>query len=425
MTPRSSTETMEPRPDPLRRRGFVALLGAEFCGAVNDNLYKMLISLLAIGTAAADSSGLLPLTGVAIILPYLLFAGRAGQLADRLSKRRVFVALKAVEIPLMAAALATLVVGRVDLMLAVLFLTAAQSALSSPAKYGLLPELLPVAALSQANGLLQFCRYSAIIFGTVTGGALLAAWPERPAVGGGALIAVAVVGWLASRHIDEPPPRGGPARPRLGAWRELADGIRRIGADRVLRPVVIGTCWFDFLSTLVMLDVLLLAKQVVGLDDLRTGLLGAAAGIGIGVGSVAAGRLSGGRIRPGLVPLGVLAVALVLLIAPLWGGAFGSAAAALALLGFASGFYVVPLNALLQHRPRREETGQVIAANNFLNMMGVLLGSAGVWLLHDVAGLPPPWVLTVAGAATLGFATAAGLAVVRPGWRALAHARGT
>src|SRR4051794_31277144 len=116
---------------------FEAFLWTQFLGAFNDNVYKMIVSLVSVRMAAeAAGSSYLALAGAVFVIPFLLFAGYAGQLADRFSKTRVLQVTKSFEIVAMLMGIAALMTGRIDLLLLVLFLLATQANFFSPAKYG-------------------------------------------------------------------------------------------------------------------------------------------------------------------------------------------------------------------------------------------------------------------------------------------------
>ena len=163
--------------DLLKSLGFQSFLWTQFLGAFNDNVYKIVVSMLAVETALHSGSGYLSLIGAVFILPFLLFSGYAGHLADVFNKRSVLITTKALEIIAMGLAFFAFLSGRMEYMLGVLFLMALQATLFSPAKYGILPEMLPDKDLSRANGLLEMSTFLAIILGTSIGsfmfGALL------------------------------------------------------------------------------------------------------------------------------------------------------------------------------------------------------------------------------------------------------------
>lgn len=383
----------------LRQRGFAALLVAAFLGAFNDNLYKIVVSLMAasLGAASGDS-GYLAMAGALFVLPYLLFSGYAGWLADAFNKRTVLIATKSFEIVAMLAAFAALASGNLDFMLAVIFLTALQAAFFSPAHYGILPELLPEKELSRANGLDELCVFLAIILGTTSGAALYGLWGEQIEFIALLLVAISVVGSLASLGIGRVP---SPAAPRpfpLQPWGEVTRGLRRLAGNRILRLTVLGITYFWFLGALLQLGVILFGKQALGLDDARAGLLQAAIAIGVGLGSAAAGRLSGDKIELGLVPLGSIGIGLGSLLLAWSPPSFTLALMSLVLLGFSGGLFVVPLNANLQQRAPADERGRLIGTTNFLNMLGVLAASGALWLLsseHALGLTPPQMVLAI------------------------------
>ncbi|MEE9302014.1 MAG: MFS transporter [Alphaproteobacteria bacterium] len=401
----------------LRSSEFAGLLSAQFLGYLNDNIYKMIVSLLVVAAAlrVGMEASYLSLATAVIIMPYILFSGYAGHIADVFSKRSVLICFKVVEIGSMVLALLALLSGRIDALLVTLFFVALHSAFFSPAKYGILSEMLPGAELSRANGLLEMSRYGAVILGTVAGGLLLEIWSNEPLYIGLVLIAIACTGLLASLRIGRVDPS--PVRKgfRLNPWAEIGSGIGRLTRDGRLGPTVMALTYFEFLAALVLLDMLLFGKELLSLGDTRTALLGAFVGLGLGVGCFAAGGLSGNRVDLGLVPFGSLGAGLLLMVLALAPHSFMLTAALLVLLGVAGGFFVVPLNAFLQRQAKPGERGRVIATNNFLNMVGVLLACGTLWLVRDVFGLRPDGILLAAGCLTL-LLTALGLAIL-PGLR--------
>ena len=194
----------------LGERGFRAFLWTQFLGAFNDNVCRLVISMVALAAAGATgtASGHLPWVTAVFALPFLLFSGYAGQLADTHSKRTVLVVTTALEVAAMAVGIVAFMNGRLEWMLVVLFLIATQSAFFSPAKYGIVPEIVPERSLSRANGLLEMSTFAAIVLGSAAGTALYALWDERLPTIGLALTAVAVVGAAVSIGI----PRVSPAR---------------------------------------------------------------------------------------------------------------------------------------------------------------------------------------------------------------------
>src|SRR5581483_4346221 len=164
---------------------------------------------------------------------------------------------------------------------------------------------------------------------------------------------------------------------------------------------VLGISYFWFLGALLRMDVVLLGKEMMGLDDRWSGILMAFSGIGIGIGSVLAGRLSGDKVELGLVPLGSIGMGIFALALSRSAGSFAMAATMLTLLGFSTGLFIVPLNAYLQHRSGAAEKGRLIATNNFLNMAFALAASAILYWLHDSLEIKPDGIILIFGLFTL------------------------
>jgi acyl-[acyl-carrier-protein]-phospholipid O-acyltransferase/long-chain-fatty-acid--[acyl-carrier-protein] ligase len=387
----------------LKSGGFQSFLWTQFLGAYNDNVYKILVSLLAVEIGARNGKGseYLSLAGAVFIVPFLLFSGYAGHMADVFNKRRVLIATKSLEVLSMGLAIPALVSQRVDLMLAVLFLLALQATLFSPAKYGILPEMLPDRDLSRANGLLEMSTFVAIVVGTSSGTFLFSAWKHEPWRMGVLMLAIAVAGSLVSFKIGKVVSPSARTKFALNPFTEVLTGMKRLYADRPLWLAVIGMSYFWFLGALFQMDLILMGREVMHIDELHVGLMVTALAVGIGAGSMAAGRLSGDKVELGLVPLGSLGMGasslLLCWLVPSWTGAM----VALALLGFWSGLFIVPLNAFLQQRSGDDEKGRLIATNNFLNMTGILIASAALWGLHDKFGIAPDKIILWAGVFTL------------------------
>ena len=388
--------------DTLRQPGFQPFLWTQFLGAVNDNLFKIVVSMLAVSAAAPGSDGrALSLVGVLFILPFALFSGYAGQLADSYSKRTILVVTKVLEVVVMGLGMVALGAGYLSAAYAVLFLMALHSTFFSPAKYGILPETLPDAHLSRANGLLEMSTFVAIVAGTAAGGYLFDVWRDRVWLIGALTLAVAIAGTFASFGIRRVPAAAAEQSFNWNPFGEIREGLGRLWHDRVLWPTVVGLSYFWFLGALLQLVVILFGTHVMGLDDRWVGILTTFAAVGIGIGSIAAGRLSGDKVELGLVPIGAFGMGAFSIVLAGSGDSFVRASISLTLIGFSGGLFAVPLNALLQQRPDAAEKGRLIATNNFLNVIGILLASALLWIASDVLRWSPDRILLLGGVLTL------------------------
>ncbi|MAE77672.1 MAG: acyl-[ACP]--phospholipid O-acyltransferase [Planctomycetes bacterium] len=380
---------------------------AQFFGAFNDNALKLMVALLLGNAYAREVSGAdaelarqsaTTLAFVVFTLPLMLFSLPAGLFSDRFSKRSVIVSMKFVEVLLMAAATVVFYLDPQGGTLSLVLLGAMglQSAIFSPAKYGILPELLPGERLSDGNGKLEFWTFLAIVGGTAAGGFLIGTTGASVWVAGATLTVLAVVGLFAARYLPQVPA----ARSDAGLVDTIGGAAKAMRSDGQLLFAVVGQTAFWFLASVLSQDILVYSKTVLALADAWVGMPLAMLVIGMGAGSVFAARLSHERVEPGLIPHGSLLLAVVTITFGVVSPGLAGSLVLLALLGVASGLMLVPLDTLLQARSPVARRGGVIALTNVLVFGGVLVGSL-VTEFGAQVGLTTSGILVAAGLATL------------------------
>ena len=401
-------------PSSIQPSGFSALIVTQFFGAANDNILKGVLGFaVASGGiwAASLGEGGQGWVGLCLTLPFILFSGWAGQIADRISKRDLAVGLKIGEVGVVAVAGLAFLVGSVWLAVLSMVLMAAQSAFFGPAKYGMIPEVVREARLSGANGTINLFTNLAIIAGTIVAGPVYDAYAPPIDRGealvwlpGAAMVAVAVVGVVASLGI----PRLRAANPGLRFdWNPLGTYWRSL-REMARGPLLAVTLAWSFFYLLGMLVLLILPdyKDLLGTSAaVAANLLGVVA-IAIGVGSLAAGLVSGSRVRPGLAPFGALGMAIsmaVLAFAPRDAVTVGLL---LVPLGVSAGFYIVPLQTMLQQCSPDASRGRFLGTANAVSFVASSLASL-VFLACRNSGLEADSVFLVAAigalVAALGF----------------------
>jgi acyl-[acyl-carrier-protein]-phospholipid O-acyltransferase/long-chain-fatty-acid--[acyl-carrier-protein] ligase len=380
-------------------RSFWALWVTQFQGAFSDNVHKQLVQFIVIAVAVSqkERDWLTGLVGVLFAAPFILFSMTGGWLADRFSKRSVTIGVKLLEVGIMALATVGLALVNVPLLLICVFLMSLQSALFGPSKYGLLPELLPEKELSWGNGVLQLGTNVAIVSGIAIAGWLSDLFTGRLIWCGLILVALAMGGTLASLGIRRLPARAPHRRFNANAVGDFLKQWQVIRHDRVLYLAVLGNSYFTFLGSLLILTILIYGKDGLHATDTQVGLLQAAVAVGIGVGSFAAGYLSGRKIEYGLVPLGALGITVGTALASRPGLDLAAFAWHLGWLGFFGGFFCVPTGALIQHRPAPDAKGAALGAANTLSFVGVVVASATFVGLRKLGLSAPDIFLTAAG----------------------------
>ncbi len=367
------------------------LFVTQFLGSFNDNAWKQIVIFLAIAAAATAEMGQehTAIAQIVLIIPLMLISMPAGVLADRVSKRTIIVGTKVFELALMLAGVAVLIArpGGGPLALAILGLLGAQASLFGPAKYGIIPELVPHERLSAANGLIEMGSNLAMLGGMVAGALILQSAKQLgvPIWTGGLLLAgLSACGLVAALKI----PRVAPARSEGGLSATVRIAWEAIRADRVLGLTVIGQVLVWGIASLVPAPLLPYASKILGLSEGPSSLPLVALGLGIGAGCVLAGRLSGPKVEYGLLPLGALGLTGCTLAFAVIGPNLYGLIVIMALMGIFAGFLLVPLNALLQARSPADRRGAIIAFASTLVNAGTLVGSALALFLAQ-AGVHP------------------------------------
>lgn len=380
------------------QKGFWSLIATQFQGAFSDNALKSLVVFLILDMKMPQEQRdqFVSMAGALFSLPFIVFSMLGGWLADHFSKRTVARSIKVFELGIMLLASLGLAFDLLYLQLFCVFLMGVHSALFGPSKYGLLPELVPDEKLSWGNGILELTTFVAIIGGTMTGGILSQYLKGLHAWSGVILAGLAVLGWFLSNGITKVPAAAPHKKFHPNFVAELWKQLMTMKKDNGLWLANWGNMWFFFLATLIQTNLIVHAKDVMHLTETQSAILQAALAVGIGLGSFAAGLLSHNHIEYRLIPAGMIGMAATG-AALSWGGlgaiAFG---VCLSFLGFFSGFFIVPVAAMLQHRPAKSEKGSILAAANLMSFVGVFSAS-GIYLMATKAKLHPPEIFLGCG----------------------------
>src|SRR5467141_712606 len=393
-----------PAPEKKWQLGFWSLIATQFQGAFNENALKFLVIylILAIEKIKAQRDQMELLVGVLFAAPFILFSLVGGYFADRFSKRTVTIWTKVFEVGVMLFAAAALVRPNLSLALAAIFLVCTQGALFGPSKYGLLPELLPPEKLSWGNGVLELGTFLAIIVGSMSGSFLAEAFNGREIYAGGLLLGFTVIGLVWSFGIGRVPAADPAKRFHLVSLIDVWSPMKLIRSDRVLWLAVLGNTYFFFVAGLLQFNIFIYGQDVLHIRSTEGGFLQAAVAIGIGLGSFAAGYLSGGKIEYGLIPLGSMGMTVLGLCLAIPDLSFRAVLLLLAALGFFGGFFIVPISALIQHRPEEDKKGVVIGAANWLSFVGIGAASGVYYVATHFLHLSPSEIFFWSGLATLG-----------------------
>ncbi|MBU0552286.1 MFS transporter [Myxococcota bacterium] len=402
---------------------FRALVGAQFFGAFNDNLFKQLLLFLAAKVLfpGKDVQGL---AFAIFALPFVLFSGIAGDLSERLSKRDVIVWMKWLEILVMLLGALSFYLMSWPMMLAVLFLMGAQSAFFGPSKYGVIPELVPPARLVSANGAVAMTTFMAVLLGQALAGPLLdkfsaRLWLPGLVCAGFALLGTGIALWMKPLS---------PLKPDLRLSRSpfgrLFGTIKILRQQKGLFRIVVLHSFFWFNGGVLQQAIVAFGEpnllNVGNNENVLLSYLMVTLAISIMAGS-ALTPLIARRVAPGRLVMGgamVMALAQLSLLAlgPIFSrgaGGFLFTHAALAVVGLAGAAFVVPVQSFLQDGPEAGMRGQTFAVNNFMNFLFIFIGGVFYLGARNALSLSPTLTQALAGVAMIAFLIYARQAVAR------------
>jgi 1-acyl-sn-glycerol-3-phosphate acyltransferase len=378
----------------LRERRFVPFFTAQALAAFNDNLLKnVLVFLATYQTAQYTQIAPELLTSIAsglFILPYVLFSGVAGQLADRYDQAHVLKVVKATEIVIMCVAAVGFIQHNIYILLGTLFLMGVHSTFFAPAKYGYLPQVLHNQEIVGGNGLVEMGTFMAILLGTLTAGVL--AQTGHLGIIIGTLLAIAVAGFLASLGIPKLPATDSTLKVDWNLWTSTWSNINVARQTRVVFLAILGISWFWFYGAIVVAQLPTYTKTVVNGSEEVVTLMLVLFSLGVGMGSLLCERMSGRKVEIGLVPFGSIGLTVfavdLFFMSPRVPASHALTAleflaqphgyrmvADLTLIGLFGGFYIVPLYALVQQLAPKHVMSRVISTNNILNAVFMVVAS--------------------------------------------------
>ena len=399
----------------LGKRRFLPFFITQSLGAFNDNLFKqsLILAILYKLSLEGDRSIWVNLCALLFILPFFLFSALAGQFGEKFAKDALIRAIKLAEIVIMAIGAVGFVSNHLVLMLLALFAMGTHSALFGPVKYSILPQALREDELVGGNGLVEMGTFLAILAGTIGAGVMMSSSSYATVVAGG-IVGTAVLGYLASRWI----PRAAAVAPQMKldwnifkqSWATLRLGL---GQTPAVSRSIVGNSWFWFVGAIYLTQIPAYAKDWLHGDETVVTLVLTLFSVGIAVGSLLCERLSGRKVEIGLVPFGSFGLTLFGLlwwwhsgdvpstdVAHDWLALLGMHQAwwimlSIVGLGVFGGFYIVPLYALIQARTAEGERARVIAANNILNALFMVVSALVTIVLLSVVELTIPQLFLV------------------------------
>ena len=411
-TPAASAPEVHEHPNQfalLKQRRFAPFFWTQFSGAANDNLFKFAFTVMV--TYQLSVSWLPPalaglVIGALFILPFLLFSATSGQLTDKFEKTRVIRFVKNLEVVIMGVAavgfLATDVNVQVPILLACTFLMGLHSTLFGPVKFAYLPQALSERELTGGNGMVEMGTFVAILLGNIVGGLIVAIPGDGPLYVAVSCVLVALLGRVVAQFIPLAPATDPGLKINWNPMTETWRNLKLAHGNIVVFRSMLGISWMWFFGAVFLSQFPSFAKEVMHGNEQVASLLLVVFSVGIATGSLLCEVLSKRHVEIGLVPVGAIGMSVfaidlyfasrALPAAPVMSLTAFMAQPAhwrvmmdLALLSLFAGLYSVPMYALIQLRSQATHRARIIAANNILNAVFMIVSAilAGALLKAD------------------------------------------
>lgn len=381
----------------LKTQRFAPLFITQFFNAFNDNVFKNALIILItykIAQSASFAQLMIAITSGIFILPFFLFSATAGQIADKIEKAFLIKIIKFFEIIFMAIASIGFYLNSLPFLLTTLFLIGTHSTFFGPLKYSILPDHLRRDELIAGNALIEAGTFVAILVGSILGGLLII-------TRNGAhymtlsLMTVAVLGWVSSLFIPATKSEQPNLRVRFNIFKETWKIIQLTRKQPDIFLAILGISWFWFVGTTFITQFPSFTKEVLHANAPVVTLFFTLFSLGIAIGSLLCNKLLKGQISAKYVPLSVFGMSIFifdiyLATAVLKNSQPGALTSFIGffksitnirialdvfLLSLCGGIYIVPLYALIQARADEKVRSRIIACNNIINALFMVLSS--------------------------------------------------
>ncbi len=384
----------------LKSKRFLPLFITQFFGAFNDNVFKNAFLIWFTYDMAQKShisaSIMVALASLLFILPFFLFSFLAGQLSDKYDKSQLTQIIKQCEIAIMAFCFIGFYFENIYLLLFLLFLMGMHSAFFGPLKYSFLPEHLKERELIGGNALIEGGTFLAILLGTIFGGVIIRL-SNGAFIIWVATVSFAIIGWLASRAIPDSKPSDVKLKISFNIAAQTLKIIKYAKENRLVWRAIIGISWFWFVGAMFLSQFPIYTKNIIKGDQFIVTFFLTIFSVGIALGSLVCNKILKSKISARLVPHGLIGMTIGIIIfcvasyfydlaikidyffglKEFFAASFLSwiISAALLLVAMSGGIYIVPLYTIMQHEAKEKYLSRIIAANNVMNALFMVLAS--------------------------------------------------
>jgi len=359
---------------------WLPLFTTQFLGVLNDNILKNAIIFIGIFWLANDDQQLvIPIASALLVLPFVLFSPLAGKWAQTKSKQKIFEISKLIEIPIMGIAVVGFFIESIHVVMIAMLLMGIQSAIYSPSKYGLIRDIGGIEGVSFGIGTMELLTFVGVLIGQVLTGLISDLPYNNVLYVSGVMLTLAIFGWVTSKNISAVEPEPTKAiRETVNPIKYLYTSFKWSKSVKGLNYTIFGLGSFWLVASMLQMNIYIHAPQHYGMSNTQTSVVMALIAIGIGLGCWVAGLIAKNRVEIGMVPIGGIGLSICLTVFATFELSPTKFVALLFIAAFFSGFYKVPLNAWLQERVEGRKLGNILAYNNMVAFLFILI-AAGIF----------------------------------------------
>ncbi|RUA31994.1 MAG: hypothetical protein DSY76_00870 [Bacteroidetes bacterium] len=369
-----------------KKNPWLPLFLTNFLSVLNDNIIKYLVIFVGVGWISIEYQPyVVPIASAMLVLPFILFSPLAGRYAKIYKKKKIMIWGKFAEIPIMIVAIIGFIFQSLPVVMTAVLLMGLQSTMFSPAKYGLIRDIRGNEGISFGTGMMEMLTFVGVLLGTVFSGKLANFLKEdyNISVLSAVLLSVALLGWITAKMIkaDESPvieSNHDTLNPVSFIYKQYRVSKHFPGVN----DAIFGLSLFWLIGATIQYDITDHARYIFGLDDLNTGIIMSIAAIGIAVGAILTGWLSGKHVHLGYVIVGSLGLGLSMFLIMILNPAKDLFIALIFLGAFFAGFFKIPLNSYIQDAVQGRKLGDILGYLNIMVFTFILL-SAAIYALFN------------------------------------------
>jgi acyl-[acyl-carrier-protein]-phospholipid O-acyltransferase/long-chain-fatty-acid--[acyl-carrier-protein] ligase len=399
----------------FKDRRFLPIFIVQFCGCFNDSILKNALVILVAFRLANEvifpPYMLVMLANIMLILPFVLFASVAGQVADRYERATIVKIVKLIEIVIVMLSVYGFYTTNLVLLFACIALMGIHSTFFGPIKYSVLPDQLKKHELLGGNGFIEAGTFLSILFGTMLGGFYNFSSILVIVIA----IIVAIVGFVASLFVPKSNNSNRDIKISPNIVKETVSMVKYAASKNKVYLAILGVSWFWFIGAAIMAQIPSLTRDTLGADETVANLFLAVFSVGVGVGSFVCNKLFSNNITTKYVFLSALCIS-ICGVDLFFASQIASVSYApeqlktvfqfltklyywriildLFFLSVFGGIYVVPLFAVMQYFTVPAYRSRVIAANNLINSL-FMAASAAILSMLFYMGFSIPSVILI------------------------------